>query len=173
MAFRPGLIWPSRVVIAQLDTNATRAASGYDDDFREFTLVDGDGDGIGEAQRVEKAEVTLMAQVATRHHEFADQAPHGQVPKTDNLELTFAFEDLEAAGLRAADGRALLVPGDRLVRIEDQNGNVVHTYPDPPGMFLIAARPSGFLGQQPNLLVCTFADRREDAILREQREKQV
>lgn len=171
--FIGGLIWPSKVVIAQLDTNAIRAASGFDDDFREYTLVDSDSDGIGEAQRIEKAHITLSAQIATRHHEFADQAPHGQVPKTDNLELTFSFQELEALGLRAADGRALLVPGDRLVRIEDQNGNTVHTYPDPPGMYLIASRPSGFLGQQPNILVCTFADRRQDAILREQREKQV
>ena len=54
----------------------------------------------------------------------------------------------------------------------DQNGNTVHTYPDPPGMFLIAARPSGFMGAQPNILVCTFADRRQDSILRQQREKQ-
>ena len=101
--FVGGLIWPSRVVIARLDTDATRAAGGYDDDFNEFVRVDSDGDGIGEDQRLEKGEIRLNAQIATRRHEYADQSMHGQVPLTDDLELTFSFEELQAKGLRAAD----------------------------------------------------------------------
>ncbi len=171
--FLGGLVFPSRVVLAQLDTDSTRAASEYDDDFREPVMVDGDSDGLGEPQRREKPVLRLNAQVATKSYDFAAQGFDGQVPKTDDLELTFAFEELERLGLRATDGTPLLVPGDRLVRIEDRTGKVLQTFPDPPGMYLIAARPSGFLGQQCNLLVCTFSDRRQDAMLRSERDRQV
>lgn len=164
--FSGRLIYPSVVVLRQLDTDATRTAGAYDDEFREPKLVDGDADGIGESQLVEQAELKLSAQVATRRFEFAEQSFHGQVPESDDLELTFHMRDLTAKGLVAADGRAKLVPGDRLDRIEDRTGAVMHTFPNPPGMFLVAARPSGFLQGVRNLLVCTFSARDQDAILR-------
>lgn len=172
MSFVGRLIFPMRVVLRQLLTDTTRQAGDYDDDFREFKLVDSDADGIGEPQRAEGPELALLAQVATRRFEFAEQAFHGQVPETPDLELTFHFRDLTAQGLVAADGRAKIVPGDRLVRIEDRGGNIVHDFPDPPGMFMVAARPSGFLGTTRNLLVCTFSDRRQDRVLSEPRKRQ-
>jgi hypothetical protein len=171
--FVGGLVFPQRVVLRQLLTNDTRVASGFDDDFREVKLVDSNADGIGEEQRKESPELILMAQVATRHFEFADQAPSGRVPETTDLELTFHFKDLADKGLVAADGLAKLVAGDRLVRIEDGSGSVVHAFPNPPGMFLVAARPSGFMVSTRNLLVCTFSDRRRDAVLPFPREKQL
>lgn len=173
MAFSGSLICPSRVILRQLDTNATRVASGYDDDFREFERVDSDGDNIGEDQRVNKSDITLMAQVSTRTFEREEQAPHGRLDETPNLELTFHFRDLKSAGLVESDGRAKLVPGDLLVRVEDLAGNVMHTFPDPPGMYLVAARPSGFFGGTRNLLVCTFQERRQDRVTAEPRKTQV
>jgi hypothetical protein len=162
--FVGNLIFPNVAVIRQLDTVATRAAGDYDDDFREFVLVDSDNDGIGEPQRHESPELKLLAQFATRRMDFADQGYHGEVPDSRDLEMTFHFKDLTAKGLVASDGRAKINPGDRLVRIEDRAGNVLHTFTDPPGMYVIAARPSGFMGRARNLLVCTLSDRRQDTM---------
>ncbi len=157
------LLWPQIVVIRRLDTNAVRVASNYDDDFKEYVLVDSDADGVGEAQRVEKPELKIRAQIATRRYEFADQGFHGQVPDSRDLEITMHFRDLKTMGLTLPDGRSVFVPGDRLLRIEDINtGEKIDEFPDPPGMYLVAARPSGFLGVARNLLVCTFSDRRQD-----------
>ena len=160
-SFVGSLIFPNVAVIRRLDTVATRAASGYDDDFQEFTLIDSDADGVGEAQRSEAAELRIPAQIATRRMEALFQAQHGQVPETTNLELTMHFRDLTRLGLVHTDGKAKLELGDRLAKIEDKGGNTLFEFTEPPGMYLVAVRPSGFLGARRNLLVCTFADRRE------------
>lgn len=161
MGFVGGLIFPQVAVLRRLDTDATRSGGGYDADFREVTVADTDADGTGESKRVEKSEIRVPAQFATRRFEALFQAPHGRVPETFNFELTFHFRDLTRLGLVAPDGQSRLVPGDRLVKIEDRSGNTMHEFPDPPGMYFVSARPSGFLGAQRNLLVCTFADRRQ------------
>lgn len=160
-SFVGSLIFPSVAVIRQLDTNATRSASGYDDDFNEFAMIDSDADGVGEPQRTEKAALRIPAQVATWIMEKLYQAPHGQVPESEKLELTMHFRDLTALGLVHTDGKAKLELGDRLEKIEDRAGNALFEFTDPPGMYLAAVRPSGFLGARRNLLVCTFADRRQ------------
>lgn len=172
MAFVGGLIFPSVIVLRQLDAPAARAALDLDDDFREPKLVDSDADGIGEEQRHEKPEIEILGQVATRRFEFGEQAPSGQVIETPDLEITFHGTGMKAAGLIAADGRCKLIPGDRLVRISNRAGVVQHTFPNPPGMFLLSVRPSGFLGGGRNLFVCTFSDRRRDAIVPAPRERE-
>ena len=163
MGFLGRAIFPSRIIIAQLDTAAIRAAGNYDDDLREIKRVDADGDGIGEEQREEVDEIVVMGQVATRGFERQDQQPGGAVLETPNLEITFHMRDLEEAALLADDGRALVQVGTRLVRIDDKAGKTIVDFPNPPGMFCTAARPSGFLGVTRNLWVCTFSDRRQAA----------
>jgi hypothetical protein len=160
-SFVGSLIFPSVAVIRRLDTKATRDAGGYDDDFDEFTMVDSDADGVGEPQRKESAELKIPAQVATWLMEKLYQAPHGQVPESEKIELTMHFRDLHRLGLVHTDGKAKLELGDRLVRIEDKAGNNLFEFTEPPGAYLAAVRPSGFLGARRNLLVCTFADRRK------------
>ncbi len=156
------LLFPQIAVLKFIDTAAIRAAGDYDDDFRELKLTDADGDGIGEENRVE-TEARIKAQVATRTFDRLFQAEHGQVPESPNLELTLHFRDLIAAGLVESGGRAKIIIGTRLERIEDLGGNTVITFPNPPGMFCTAARPSGFLGGTRNLWVCTFSDRRQSS----------
>ncbi len=161
MAFLGRAIFPMRIVIRQLLTNTTRAASGYDDRLREFKMVDTNSDGIGTPARSESAELVIPGQVTTRVLDRGDQREGGRVPETPNLEVTLHRRDLKAAGLLAADGRCKIVPGDRLVRIESRSGDVIQDFPDPPGMYLASSRVSGFLGSTANLVVCTFTDRRE------------
>ncbi len=160
-SFVGSLIFPNVAVIRRLDTATTRTGGGYDDDFNEFVLIDSDADGVGEPQRAELAEMKVPAQVATWVMEKLFQAPHGQVPETDKLELTMHYRDLHRLGLVHTDGKAKLELGDRLVRIEDKAGDTLFEFTEPPGMYLAAVRPSGFLGARRNLLVCTFADRRK------------
>ena len=155
------LIFPNTVVLQRIDTDAIRAASLYDDSFNEFVLTDSDGDGIGETPRAaNEKEVRIIAQVATRTPDRLWQAEHGQVPETPNLELTFHFRDLVKAKLVETDGRASIIIGTRLSEIRNkQDTETIITYPEPPGMFCTAARPSGFMGSSRNLWVCTFSDR--------------
>jgi len=162
-SFVGSLIFPSVAVIRRLDTNATRVAGGYDDDFKEFTLIDADADGVGEPQRKELPELKIPAQVATWLMDKLYQAPHGQVPEGEKIEITLHYRNLHQLGLVHPDGKAKFEIGDRLVRIEDKGGDTLFEFEDPPGAYLSAVRPSGFLGARRNLLVCTFADRRKHA----------
>lgn len=163
MTFIGKSIFPNTLVLKLIDTKAIRDAGGYDDTFNEFVLTDGDGDGIGESPReANEVEVKVLGQVTTRMHERLWQAEHGQVPETPNLELTFHFKDLVKAGLVEADGRPKIQIGTRLAEIRNkQDTETIISYPNPPGMFCTAARPSGFLGKTRNLWVCTFSDRAE------------
>jgi len=166
------LINPHVAVLRLLDTDAIREAGHYDDEFQEIVLIDSDADGIGEEQRAESGETKVPAQIATRRFEFNEQGPDGRVPQTDALELTFHFRDLGRLGLVQSNGRASIQPGTRLVRVEAADGTVIWDFPDPPGMFVLACRPSGFLGPRANLLVCTLADRQQDTMITPPRGRQ-
>ena len=161
MSFLGRAIFPDTLVLKIIDTDAIRTAGGFDDDFNEFVLTDSDGDGLGETIReANEIEVRVHGQVTTRTHDRLWQAEHGQVGEAPNLELTFHFKDLKKAGLIEADGRAKIQIGTRLAEIRDKaDKNNIISYPDPPGMYCTAARPSGFMGRTRNLWVCTFSDR--------------
>ena len=155
-----GLIFPSKVTLGILEPDLIRSNSEYDDEFRELVVTDSDGDGIGEENRRERTVIT-EAQIATRTLDRFFQAEHGQSPETRDLELTFHFRGLRAAGLVAAGGRSVIIIGTRLIEIKDRGGDSIIDFPDPPGMYCTGARPSGFLGTTRNLWVCTFAERRQ------------
>ena len=57
------LIFPVRGTIARVDPTATAVSPGYDPDFAELRLVDGDGDGVADAARAELPPVELLCQV--------------------------------------------------------------------------------------------------------------
>ena len=130
--------------LARLDTSATRSAGGYDDDFREVTRTDSDGDGIGDFNRQEHAAIMVPCQVNNRTWEGFHRHDLGQDPKID-LVLIFHFDDLERMGLVQSSGIAAIHVGDRLVSIRDiETEEVVQTVRNPPGLYVIEATPGGW-----------------------------
>lgn len=167
MGYRGRLIRPFFATIALLDVKRTRAntiggevAAGYDDVFREpatATTVSGERQGA----RVERS-VRIACQVEPTTWQAMRMTPAGENPGS-LWNLVFHFCDLEANGLAsAADGLALIHPRDRLVKLENCQRKIVHTFRNPPGAYCIQARPGGFgLGLGRNLLIATFEEREQ------------
>jgi hypothetical protein len=142
---RGRLIQRFKAQIARLDTTATRSGGYYDDVFREVTMTDTDGDGIGEPQRQEHADDIVPCQVGSRAWEALQAHDLGNVPQTE-LILRFHFKDLERLSLvDATSGEALIHVGDRLVATLDyRTGEVVQAIRTPPGLYVQRADPSGW-----------------------------
>lgn len=156
---RGRLIRPMKATFAQLDTVAIEAATNFDDDFGEVKKVDTDADGIGETQRLEKAElVVLNVQVESSIQEQERQKGTGDDPKSV-MTLVAHMKELEELGLVAADGRIALAVNDRLVKIEDQFGIVVHTADRVPLFVTQVKRIDGWLGFKSNLAMITVNER--------------
>jgi hypothetical protein len=173
---RGRLIFPFLAELCRLDTEATAVvdpdgggplSGGYDPDFREPVLVDGDGDGLGLSARREHPPVRLPCQVEAKVFDALQMAATGNTPDS-TIELLFHFRDLEHRGLVDAEsGQPLIHPGDRLAGLYDAAGSLVFTVTNPPGLFVREARPLGFgLGRsrpQRNLLLVTLEDRQQAA----------
>lgn len=140
--------------LAQLDSVATRAAGRYDDETRGVKRVDY-GTWAGAPGRINQAEIRVPCQVAVVRFNAMDPMANGTETQHD-LSVTFAFKDLERAGLIDASTK---VAGIRvtaqLLGIYDRRGNLIY---DMSGDALMCTetRPLGFLGSSVNLLVCTF-----------------
>jgi len=167
---RGRLIFPFMVDIAQLDTAATAAdpdvggplVSGYDPIFREPVIVPpGSGSGRGQVVRVETL-VQLFAQIEPASEDTLSMQATGRSPDSRTT-LIFHFEDLERVGMvDLATGRPLLRgPGDRLVAVRHPTtGALIHSYPNPPGMYATEVQSRGFgLGPDRNLLLVVFESR--------------
>lgn len=148
---RGRLVFPFLAELYRLDAGGmasgnpvTGVAPGYDDDFREAVLVDGDGDGVAEPLRREFPPVRVPCQVEPRTFEALHMTPSGNAPASE-VELVFHFRDLEGLGLvDAATGEALVRPSDRLGGLYTVDGALVQAVRTPPGLYVIEARPIGF-----------------------------
>lgn len=150
---RGRLICPLVVELARLDTDATRAAGGYDTTFK--TMKPG-------VARRELPVVRLRAQVEMGKWEGQNQTQAGNVPDS-RLTLAFHFRDLEAAGLvDLATGDAKIRVGDRLVAIYDRTGTVKDATVKTAngGLYATEVQHAGLgLGGRRNLLVVVFDER--------------
>lgn len=168
---RGSLIFVFLAELFRLDTRSMAAdpdgigpwTSGYDPDFKEQILVDADGDGIAEDGRREFLPVRVPCQVEPQALEVLRMTAAGNTPQSD-LNLVFHFRDLERLALvDAASGEAMIRPGDRLGAIYDRAGTLVQSIRNPPGLFVVEARPIGFGLFRPrssrNLLLVSLADR--------------
>jgi hypothetical protein len=148
--------------IARLDKSATEAASAYDSEFREITLTDTDGDGVGEDDRVESATITVKAQVETDREELQRMSPSGDVPDS-SVALVCHLFDLENAGLVDSNGIIAIQKGDRLVKIRNKNGTTAMSFDSAHGRTPIycthVKRLDGWLGQSSNLVLLLFRER--------------
>ena len=140
---RGRLIFRFYATIAPLDTDGINDAGNFDRTFRTVKKVDTDGDGIGETQRLEKAQISVPCQVEDKAFVERNQSTLGNVPDHDMI-LVFHFKDLERLGLVDADGTPQIRLDDRLVNIKDRHGNVVQTVKTPPGQYVVAVTPLSF-----------------------------
>ena len=164
---RGRLIHPFLAEIAQLDTRATAEGPptpGYDPDFREPVLIADPGGGSHSARR-EHTAIRLRCQVEVNTYNQSQASPSGDIP-SGKIVLVFHFRDLEGLGMvDATTGEPTLHKGDRLVALRRVNGDLVQTFPDPPGLFATGVEPQSFglSSQCRNLLLVTF-DTREQAV---------
>lgn len=163
---RGRLLFPVNVQIAQLDTKATRDGGHYDDIARE-TILEASADGLGTETKQERATITLKCQLESKDFfERLNEFFQGNAPETV-LRLTFHMTDLERAGLLDEEAtygaRAGLKVGDRILGFTDKYGQQMFKIPDPPGLYIREANPTGFMDTQ-NLVVVTVGDRRRAAI---------
>ena len=86
----------------------------------------------------------------------------GNSPRA-NINLMFHFKNLEQIGLVAANGEAMIRPGDRLGAIYDKAGVLVQEIRNP--LYAVEARPMGFglnmARPRRNLLFVTFDSRQQ------------
>jgi len=172
MTYRGRLIFPFVAELHQLDTYATAQdpdgagplESGYDVDFRETVNVPVEGQQVGDDARVEKAPIQLLCQVEPTESETLNQLFSGAVLSTTTV-LIFHFTELEKRGLVDSDGNPLIQIGDRLGALYNTRGQVVQSFPNPPGVYVTERRPIGFglhsEAPQRNLLAVRFDDREQ------------
>ena len=149
MSYRGRLIHPFLVAMYRLDLAAMAAEGKLDEDYRE---VKGD--------RMEMDPLLIPAQIEPDSFQRQMRKELGDV-KAGVFGLTFHFADLEEMGLvDAATGIAQIRPNDRMGAIYKMDGVLVQTFPDPPGMYVEEATPSGFgLGGERNLLIVRLMSR--------------
>ena len=158
----PGLIFPLMATLHRVDPTATMAAPGYDPDFAELRLVDGDGDGVADGQRAELPPVEVPCQVEPDEQERLGMTSAGDVPQS-RVVLVFHTRDLIAHGFYSrVTGVLGLRPGDRLAAIRTLTGEPVWVPGQGRGLYLTDAKLAGWgLGRVPraNLVLATFEDR--------------
>jgi hypothetical protein len=126
-----------------LDTAAIEAGGYYDEDFGSISKTDSDSDGIGESNRQEGTAYTIPCQVEDNLYSRYNKSVLGDLPEFDMV-LVIHFRDLELNSLVDADGTANIKKGDRLNALQNIHGVVVQTIQNPPGLYVVEARPVSF-----------------------------
>jgi hypothetical protein len=155
---RGRLIFPMFVTVAPLDTAATEAADGYDDDYKTVNLVDNDGDGIGETKRTEGTEYEFKAQIENDMEELQRMTRTGDLPNSA-VGLIVHLRDMTRGGYITTARPLGVKKADRLVMQKDRKRAVVKTYDDPKLYCTHAKHLDGYLGRRANLALFVFGDR--------------
>jgi hypothetical protein len=142
---RGRLIQKFAVVIYRIDPVASAAVvgGGYDPDLRELRRVE-NGSQSGGPSRVEMAPVRLPVQLDRNARWGGSKVTRGGLEAQYDLVLTFHIPDLVAAGLIDPNGKSLLLPADRIDRIETRTGTLEEAFPNPPGMFIHETEMAGY-----------------------------
>lgn len=130
-------------VLYRLDATATAAVTGggYDTIWGWPKPVV-DGTQTGAPSRRERAAVRVPCQVDRRRF-GQDRLTRGGVELEIDLTLTLFEPDLVALGLMDASGRPALYAGDRIGALEQIDGTIVETFPNPPGLFVVGIERAG------------------------------
>jgi hypothetical protein len=157
---RGRLIFPFAGEFVRLDRTAMAEGSdAVDPDFREPRLAASEPDDVGTLARRELPPVRVPCQVEDEAFERLRMTGAGNDPET-RLQLVIHFLDLERRGLvDVSSGRALLVPGDRLMGLYDATGALVQAV----DLYVTETRPIGFgfglLRPRRNLLLLVLEGR--------------
>lgn len=148
---RGRLICPFIAAIDRIDTDETRAAGAYDDDFRTF---------VPGQRRVELLTLRLPCQIEVNTYELQQMTRNGNAPLY-LIQLVFHFETLEREALvHELTGDALIRVGDRLTGIYDKVTNALIQQIPGDGMYARKVEPQGYgIGLKRNLLFVLFEDR--------------
>ncbi len=137
------LIFPKLVDIQRLNTDAQVVERTVNTSLRDLLAANAnDGTDRDDGRRYSDT-LTMRAQIETGQNNALSVSPFGSTPSSD-MRLVFLLSDLACMNLVSPVGRPLLKPRDRLVAIRDEMGNVIQSFPDPPGMFFLEVVPSGY-----------------------------
>ena len=140
--------------LAQLDSVATAVSGGYDNVLREPTLVD-DGSWSGAPGRVDQPEIRVPCQISDEVYNRMQAMLNG-TELQHRMRLTFAWKDLERAGLLDAGTNAAAIRVTaRLMGIYDRRGTLLLDT-EAANLYAVEARPAAFMGASINLLVVAF-----------------
>jgi len=152
---RGKLLHPMLAELHRLDTSATAAANGYDDDFREPRRTS-DGSWKGQSALQEQAPILVRCQVEINTYGALVALLSGNATE-NHVVLCFHFADLERAGLVDDSTKTAEIKlHARLTAIYRPNGTLEQTI-KAPGLYAIDVQPASFgLGSRRNLLLVTF-----------------
>lgn len=109
------------VIQRYMEADTRSASPGFDDVLGQPFLHDINDDQIGELQKVEN-QVIVLAKYSNRRLKEQEQTQVGNAPRSF-VELTLYASNLEDEGL-LANGTCGIRANDRLIRIQDADGNV-------------------------------------------------
>lgn len=153
------LIFPFLAEIYRLDTAMTGAVGdGYDDDFRE-TRVRTQA-GRREVSRYEKTPVRLPVQIEDQVWDALNMVAGGNLSDKEIVFVAHRRWLLTNGYVNAETGKVLFNVGDRCGAIYTKRNKLVHTVPNPPGLFCLEVRPISYgLDGTLNLILFRFAGR--------------
>jgi hypothetical protein len=155
---RVRLIRPVIVSIRQLDTAVTKATGGYDKDFRTVRhTIDADGRRV--SLRKESPDVRVLGQVEDQTMNALRMFKAGNSPEA-KLATTFAYADLEAAGLINEETKQpAFQVNDRLLAFYSREGVLQIKMPG-DGLYAVEVRPASIgLDRRPGIVVVRWNDR--------------
>ena len=168
---RGRLISPVMAEIYPLDTTATsdipegtNYTSGYDEDFREGVLVDRDGDGIGQINRVEGDPISVPAQLEVSRFSDLGLFSTGKALRA-KIVLVFDRQTLEDMNLIDENGHPRIRIGYRLGSLSRKDGSLLYRFDEANSLYVTEVRPTsqGFIrsGGGVNLVLVEFGTRKE------------
>lgn len=117
---------------------------------------------MGASARKEGTAIQIKAQIEPEQFERMQAMLSGDSPDSF-FRVIMHYKDLRQQGLVDGQGRPTIKKNDRLIRILDLKGNLVETFPNPPGMYVrqVMSRGWGLGGSNPsrNLLFVDFEER--------------
>jgi hypothetical protein len=132
-------------VLRRLDAATTDAVvgGGFDDVLNEVIPVD-DGTQLGSTSKRYLPDLRVYAQL-DRDPDFGRSVQtRGGGEKSRDVVLVLHRHHLEMEGLINDEGGAMIYKGDRVVQFEDINGNVIRTFPEPPGLYVNDVEDAGY-----------------------------
>jgi hypothetical protein len=159
---RGRLIIPFLAELAQLDTDATAQADGYDDVLKEpIPSYPNGADGAREDGRKERI-LRLRCQIEPATSDAQSESDGGDLPRYRYV-LAFHAKDLEKAGLIDDNGAARIRNNDRLKAIYTMRGRLERAFVDPKLYATEVQEREYGLGRRRNIVIVTFVDRPQGA----------